>query len=212
MLTSSVAGVEEVSEAELEAVVREAGRLHRRVLSHAQNSESVRRSARAGVASVEHAFLADEAAIATLAETGTTLVPTLVVTDVWRDLPGLTPAQRERQGEIERLHRRSCETAIRLGVEVATGTDTGVRGVMPDMVWREIALLHDHGASPMQAIKAATSNAARLLGVDDEVGTIEAGRLADLILVDGDPLQDLSRLARPNRVMQAGRFIPRPAS
>lgn len=212
MLTSSVAGVEEVSEAELEAVVREAGRLHRRVLSHAQNSESVRRSARAGVASVEHAFLADEAAIATLAETGTTLVPTLVVTDVWRDLPALTPAQRERQDEIERLHRRSCETAIRLGVEVATGTDTGVRGVMPDMVWREIALLHDHGASAMQSIKAATSTAARLLGVDDTVGTIEAGKLADLILVDGDPLQDLSRLARPNRVMQAGRFIPRPLS
>lgn len=209
MLTSSVAGVEEVSASEIEAVVREASRLHRRVLSHAQNSESVRRSARAGVASVEHAFLADEPALATLVETGTTLVPTLTVTDVWKDLAGLTPAERARQGEIERLHRRSCETAIRLGVNVVTGTDTGVRGVMPDMVWREIVLLHDHGASAMVAIKAATSAAARLLGIEADVGSIEPGKRADLILVDGDPLVDLARLERPRLVIQAGRIVPR---
>ncbi len=212
MLTSMVAGVEEVSSAELEAVVREATRLHRRVLSHAQNSESVRRSARAGVASVEHAFLADEAALATLVETGTTLVPTLTVTDVWRDLPGLTAGQRERQGELERLHRRACETAIRLGVDVATGTDTGVRGVMPDMVWREIVLLHDHGASAMGAIQAATAVAARLLGVEADVGTIEVGKRADLLLVDGDPLRDLARLERPRLVIQAGRLVYRGAA
>ena len=197
MLTSRVAGVEEVSLEELEAVVAEARRLQRRVLSHAQNSEAVRRSAMAGVASVEHAFLADDAALETLLETGTTLVPTLTVTDVWKDLPGLTDAQRERQREIERLHRRSCESAIRLGIDVATGTDTGVRGVMPEMVWREIFLLNDHGLSAMGSIQAATSRAATLLGLEAEIGTIEPGKRADLILVDGDPLQDLRRLERP---------------
>ncbi len=212
MLTSSVAGVEEVSQAELEAVVREAARLHRRVLSHAQNSESVRRSARAGVASVEHAFLADEAAIATLAETGTMLVPTLTVTDVWKDLPGLTPGARERQSEIERLHRASCEAAIRMGVEVATGTDCGVRGVMPDMLWREIELLHDHGASAMTAIRAATATAARLLGLLDDIGTVEVGKRADLVLVDGDPLTDLARLEHPRLVVRAGQLVPRVAA
>jgi imidazolonepropionase-like amidohydrolase len=208
MLTSRVAGVEEVSLEELEAVVAEARRLQRRVLSHAQNSEAVRRSAMAGVASVEHAFLADDAALETLLETGTTLVPTLTVTDVWKDLPGLTDAQRERQREIERLHRRSCESAIRLGIDVATGTDTGVRGVMPEMVWREIFLLNDHGLSAMGAIRAATSRAATLLGFESEIGTIEPGKRADLILVDGDPLQDLRRLERPRLVMQAGRLVP----
>jgi imidazolonepropionase-like amidohydrolase len=208
MITTSVAGVEEVSDAELEAIVREADRLHRRVLSHAQNSESVRRSARAGVASVEHAFLADEAALETLLEHGTTLVPTLTVTAVWHELSDLSPAARARQNEIERLHRRSCETAIRLGIPVATGTDTGVRGVMPEMLWREVALLHDHGASPMQAIHAATSTAAGLLGIADEVGTIEAGKVADLILVDGDPLLHLGALARPRLVMRAGTLVP----
>ena len=212
MLTSRVAGVEEVSLAELEAVVEEARRLKRRVLSHAQNSEAVRRSAMAGVASVEHAFLADDAALETLLETGTTLVPTLTVTDVWKDLPGLTDAQRERQRDIERLHRRSCESAIRLGIDVATGTDTGVRGVMPEMVWREIALLHDHGLSAMGSIKAATSRAATLLGLEAEIGTVEPGKRADLILVDGDPLQDLGRLERPRLVMQAGQLVPLPAA
>ena len=208
MITTSVAGVEEVSASELVAVVDEARRLHRRVLSHAQNSESVMRSARAGVASVEHAFLADEAALETLVEHGTTLVPTLTVTAVWHELSDLAPAARTRQHEIERLHRRSCETAIRLGVSVAAGTDTGVRGVMPEMLWREVVLLHDHGAAPMQAIQAATSTAAGLLGIEEDVGTIEVGKVADLILVDGDPLLDLATLAKPRLVMHAGSLVP----
>jgi imidazolonepropionase-like amidohydrolase len=75
------------------------------------------------------------------------------------------------------------------------------------MVWREIALLRDHGASPMAAIQAATSAASRLLGLDAEVGTIEPGRLADVILVEGDPLADLRRLAAPRLVMQGGRVV-----
>ena len=87
-----------------------------KVMSHAQDAESVRRSAVAGVASVEHAWLADRAAIEALAASGAFLVPTLVVTDVNRTLGGLTPVQRERQDMIERRQRASVETAIELGV------------------------------------------------------------------------------------------------
>ena len=199
-----VHGAPELTEDELRAIVETATDLHLRVMSHAQDSESVRRSAAAGVASVEHAWLADRAAIEALAASGAFLVPTLVVTDVNRTLPGLTPVQRERQDLIERRHRASTEAAIELGIPLATGTDTGEVGVTADMVWREIVLLHDHGATPMAAIKAATSAAARLLGVDGEVGTVEPGRQADLVLVDGDPLADLRRLAEPVVVMQAG--------
>lgn len=123
MLTTAVAGVEEMTEGEIRAAVEEAGRLRRRVLSHAQGSEAVVRSARAGVASVEHAFLADEAALDVLAESGAFLVPTLAVTDVWHHLEGLTPAARARQDVIEGYHRRSTETAIKLGIRTATGTD-----------------------------------------------------------------------------------------
>jgi imidazolonepropionase-like amidohydrolase len=176
-------------------------------MSHAQDGESVRRSVAGGVTSIEHAWLADEAAIRALAASGAWLVPTLVVTDVNRTLPGLTAIQRERQDLIEVKHRISTETAIRLGVPLATGTDTGEVGVTADMVWREVALLRDHGASPMTAVKAATSSAARLLGIDGEVGTVAVGKLADLVLVDGDPLVDVGVLARPVGVWQRGQAI-----
>ncbi|OGO55181.1 MAG: hypothetical protein A2Z32_06875, partial [Chloroflexi bacterium RBG_16_69_14] len=202
-----VHGDAELTESEIAAIVAEARRHHIRVMSHAQGSDSVIASARAGVDSVEHAWLADRAAIEAVAASGAFLVPTLVVTDVNRDLSGLTPVQRARQDLIERLHRGSCEAAIEFGVQIATGTDTGEVGVTSDMVWREIALIHDHGASPMAAIQAATSAAARLLGLDDEVGSVEPGKVADLVLVECDPLTDLRRLAVPSVVMQGGRVV-----
>jgi imidazolonepropionase-like amidohydrolase len=204
-----VFGRPELDEDEIRAVVEAARAAGRHVMSHAQDGESVRRSAAAGVRSVEHAWLADESAIETIAAAGAWLVPTLVVTDVNRTLAGLTPVQRERQDLIERRHRDSTEAAIRLGIPLATGTDTGEVGVTADLVWREVALLHEHGASPMAAIRAATSSGARLLGLDAHVGTVEAGKRADLLLVDGDPLGDLTRLARPRLVVQAGAVVSR---
>ena len=202
-----VFGRPELTVDELRGVVSTAGAARRGVMAHAQDSESVRRCAMAGVTSVEHAWLADEAAIEALAASAAWLVPTLVVTDVNRTLPGLTPVQRERQDLIEMRHRASTEAAIRLGVPLATGTDTGEVGVTADLVWREIALLHEHGGSPMAAIQAATSSAARLLGVDDDVGCVEVGKAADLVLVEGDPTADPSVLARPVEVWQRGRPI-----
>jgi imidazolonepropionase-like amidohydrolase len=207
--TRVVNGAPELTLDELRAVVETATELGVKVMSHAQAGEAVRRSAGAGVASVEHAWLADRAAIEALAASGAFLVPTIVVTDVNRTLGGMTPVQRERQELIERRQRTSTETAIELGVPVATGTDTGEVGVTADMVWREIVLLHDHGASPMAAIQAATSAAARLLGVEADLGTIETGKLADLVLVDGDPTTDLRRLATPALVIKGGEIVSR---
>lgn len=212
MLTTAVAGVEEMTEGEIRAAVEEAARLRRRVLSHAQGSEAVVRSARAGVASVEHAFLADEAALSVLAESGAFLVPTLAVTDVWHHLVGLSPAARARQDVIEGYHRRSTETAIRLGIRTATGTDCGVRGVMPDMVAREVRLLHEHGRSAMDAIRSATSWAAELLGFQDTIGVVEVGKRADLLLVEGDPLTDIGALANARVVVKGGRVVHRAAA
>ncbi len=202
-----VHGAPELTEAELRSVVDAAAVLGVKVMSHAQDGESVRRSAVAGVDSVEHAWLADRAAIEALARSGAFLVPTLVVTDVNRTLSGLTPVQRERQDLIEQRHRASTEAAIELGIPIATGTDTGEVGVTADMVAREIALLHEHGASAMAAIRAATSAGARLLGLDDEIGRVAPGYLADVVLVNGDPLADLGRLANPVVVFQAGRQV-----
>ena len=203
-ITSKVAGVEELTRDEVTAIVREATRLHRRVMSHAQSSGAVVNSAKGGVASVEHAFLADRAALETLKSCGTTLVPTLTVTDVWSDIPGVGDDIRANQANLSVVHRRSCETAISLGIPLATGTDCGVRGVMPSMVWREIWNMHDHGLSAVDAIRAGTVNAARLIGIEDEVGTVQVGRRADLILAPGNPLHDLRRLSRLRLVMQNG--------
>jgi imidazolonepropionase-like amidohydrolase len=202
-----VNGAPELTLDELRAVVETATELGVKVMSHAQDAESVRRSAAAGVASVEHAWLADRPAIEALAASGAFLVPTLVVTDVNRTLGGLTPVQRERQGMIERRQRAATEAAIELGIPLAAGTDTGEVGVTADMVWREIALIHAHGASPMAAIRAGTSAAARLLGIDADIGTVEPGKVADLMLVEGDPLADLGRLAAPTLVIQGGVIV-----
>ena len=202
-----VHGAPELTLDELRAIVDTAHAAGRRVMAHAQDGESVGRCARAGVDSVEHAWLADDAAIDALAASGASLVPTLVVTDVNRTLDGLTPLQRERQDLIERRHRASTERAIALGIPLATGTDTGEVGVTADLVWREAQLIAEHGASAMTAVRSATSSAARLLGIDAEVGTIEVGKVADLVVVDGDPLADLRRLAEPVAVFQAGAAV-----
>ena len=204
MLTGPEAGVEELTQAEIEVIVAEATRRGLRSFSHAQNSTSVVRSARGGVHSVEHAFLADEQAIRTLRECGTVLVPTLAVTEVTLERADLPNDYRLRMLDIQRMHWESCEEAIRQGVSVVAGTDCGVPGILPDMLWREICLLNARGMTPMGAIKAATMRAAELLGLEDLIGSIEIGKQADLILVSGDPVKNLSCLSRVALVMKAG--------
>ncbi len=207
MLTNDRAGVPELSAAELAAIVTEAGRLGKSVLAHAQDSASVSAAAVAGVASVEHAFLADEASLVTVAESGVALTPTLVVTDVYRSLENLSGDQRTRQEAVAVAHRASCQKAIELGIPIVAGTDCGLRGVHPDLLWREIVLLEDHGLPPMDAIRAATSLAAQVLGLSAEIGSVQAGKRADLVAVAGRPLEDLRVLSRPMFVMRNGDVV-----
>lgn len=204
MLTSDIAGVQELTSAEMSAMVREARRLRRRVLAHAQSSAAVAAAAQAGVDSVEHAFLADAEALGQLKVSGAVLTPTLSVTDVYSQMPGLPQDVVRRQAEISVLHRASCERAIELGIPVVTGTDCGVRGVFPGMLAREIELLYEHGLPPMDAIRAATVNGARLLGISHEVGTLAVGLRADILVVPGDPVTDLRCLAEPVLVIREG--------
>jgi imidazolonepropionase-like amidohydrolase len=207
MLTTDLAAVEELSVAEMSAMTSEAKRLHRRVLAHAQSSAAVIAAAKAGVDSVEHAFLADEQALRCLKDSGAFLTPTLSVTDVYSRLADLPPESRSRQAEISIKHRESCEMAIRLGIPLATGTDCGVRAIFSDMLALEVELMHSHGLSPMAAIQSATANSARLLGISDEVGTLAPGKRADLLAVMGDPTGDLSTLHRPVMVIKAGDVV-----
>ena len=199
---------DEMSQAELEAVVLEAARHGRRVMSHAENTESVERSVWAGVASVEGGFLADETVQSVLGGTGITYVPLLVTTEHRSDPRGSTGGGRQEHGRVD-LHRRTTEAAIELGVRVAAGTGCGLEGVTSEMLATEVRLLHEHGARPIDAVRAATQRAAELLGLDGEIGIVQTGFVADLILVDGDPLTDLRRLERPSVVVQGGRIVRR---
>lgn len=207
MLANSRAGVPELSAAELAAIVSEARRLGRSVLAHAQDSASVGAAAAAGVASVEHAFLADEEALVAVAESGAALTPTLVVTDVYRSLENLSDDQRARQEAVAVAHRASCQKAIELGIPIIAGTDCGLRGVHPDLLWREMALLADHGLPAKDVIRAATSRAAQVLGLSEEVGSVQAGKRADLVAVGGHPLEELKVLSRPMLVVQNGQVV-----
>jgi imidazolonepropionase-like amidohydrolase len=207
MLTSSLAGVPEFTAAEMALMTTEAKRLRRTVLAHAQSSAAVKAAAEAGVHSIEHAFLADEEALLAIRDNGQFLTPTLAVTDVYSRLAGLSDQRRQRQEEISRRHRASCETAIRLGIPLVAGTDCGVRGIFPGMIALEVELLHDHGLSILDAIRAATVNGAELLGLADEIGTVEAGKRADLLVVDGELARDVTRLRKPSYVVQNGAIV-----
>ncbi len=207
MLTGPEAAVEELTQDEINMLVGEARRRGLRIFSHAQNSVSVMRSARAKVDSVEHAFLADADAIRSLRDNNVTLTPTLAVTEITLERDDLTPEFRSRMLHIRDKHWWSCEEAIRIGVNVVASTDCGEPCIYPSHLWRDIRILHDRGLSKMNAIKAGTSRAAELLGVQASVGTIVAGKQADCILVNGDPLVDMAALGKVALVMQAGQVV-----
>lgn len=207
MLVGGLAGVPELSAVEMTRMTIEAKRLQRTVLAHAQTSAAVVAAARAGVDSVEHAFLADEEALTALAVSNAYLTPTLAVTDVYSRMSDLSDERRRRQEVISVQHRASCEMAVRMGIPLVAGTDCGVPGVLPDMLALEVELLRDHGLSTMAAIRAATVNAARLVGLGHEVGTIEVGKRADLVGVEGDLAADITCLQRPVLVMKHGEVV-----
>jgi len=198
-------GVPQLTFEEIRAIVQTAAMAERRVAAHAHGTEGIKTAIRAGVASIEHGSMLDEEAIRLMKEHGTYLVPTLMAfeTVVAGARSGkLAPWSAKKALEIEPHARRSIQMAIRAGVNIAFGTDAGVfpHGENAE----EFRLLVQAGMTPMQAIQSATVHAARLLGVEDELGTIEPGKLADLIAVRGDPLQDITRLKHVDFVMKGG--------
>ncbi|MEW6399862.1 MAG: amidohydrolase family protein [Bacillota bacterium] len=192
---------------ELSVVVEEAARAGRKVVAHAQAAEGIRACALAGVASVEHGVFLDEASTSLLKDRGVCLVPTLTPSFALLDLfrgEGVPAWIVARAREIRSRHWGSAEMAIAAGVKVAAGTDAGVTLTPHGMVATEVGLLHERGLGEYESILAATRWAAELLGVADEVGTLEPGKAADLILVMGNPMEDLRLLGEPRLVMKAG--------
>jgi imidazolonepropionase-like amidohydrolase len=195
---------------ELEAAVEEAHKAGRPAASHAIGNGGIKNSLRAGIDSVEHGFYLDDEAVNLALKNKAFLVPTLIAVDqiVNNGLKGGIPDWVVRKAESESgHHRESFVLAVKSGVRIAAGTDAGTPFNPHGDLALELAKMVEIGLPPMLALVAATSNAARLLRMDDQIGSVEKGKVADLILVPGDPLQDIGAMRHPAFVMKSGRVV-----
>jgi imidazolonepropionase-like amidohydrolase len=193
---------------EMKAIVADAHRLGRKVAAHAHGAEGIRWASEAGVDSIEHGSYIDDAAIAAMKKNGTYLVPTLYLADWFLENAERigTPADLiAKAREVMPAARKNVARAFAAGVKVGFGTDAAV--YPHGLNAHEFAVMVKLGLTPLQAIQAATINDADLLGWADKVGTIEAGKWADIVAVDGDPLADVTTLERVKFVMKGGEVV-----
>ncbi|MFQ5670656.1 MAG: amidohydrolase family protein [Acidobacteriota bacterium] len=203
-------GVQQYTAEEMRVMVQTAHLTDRKVAAHAHGNAGIKAAIRAGVDSIEHGSELDDEAIALFRRHGTFLVPTLMAQEaVERQAKeGLLSGLRARKAlYIAPRARASFRKAVAGGVKIALGSDSGV--FPHGLQGREFILMVENGMDPMQAILAGTRNAAELLGLENEVGTIEAGKVADLVAVEGNPLERVETLARPLFVMHQGRIVRR---
>ncbi len=196
----------EFTEEELQAGVDEASHFGLKVAVHAHAAQGIKNAILAGAASIEHAEMMDDDLIALAKQHGTYLDMDIYDEECIQAQGklGNEPADfLEHDAQLARIQRESFGKAVRAGVKMAFGTDASVCAYGTS--GKQFAFMVKYGMTPMQAIQAATSNAADLLGHSDEIGSIKAGKYADLIAVSGDPLKDISLLENVEFVMKNGR-------
>jgi len=183
---------------EMQALTEEAHALDRRVMCHALGGRGLRIAIESAVDSIEHGcYLNEEPELLDMmAERGIFFVPTFAVYDFHRKSP--LPHVRERAHQLQEHHVESLRRAFAAGVKIAAGTDAGGHGHPSNAL--EIECLVNAGLTPLQALQAATGRAAECIGREQELGTIERDKLADLIVVAGDPLGDVTILQNPERI------------
>jgi imidazolonepropionase-like amidohydrolase len=197
------------TEEEIKAIVAAAKDYGFRVAAHAHGAEGMKRAIRAGVNSIEHGTFLDDECISLMKQYGTFLVPTIIAGKSTADsakIPGyytaiVTPKALATGPKIQ----ASFVKAYKAGVKIAFGTDAGV--FPHGKNWLEFVYMVEAGMPPMEAIKAATVSAAELLGETNQLGSIEKGKIADIIAVDGDPLKDIRVMGNVKFVMKAGKVF-----
>jgi imidazolonepropionase-like amidohydrolase len=196
-------------DAEVAVMVEEATAAGISVMAHAQGTEGIKTAVRNGVRSIEHGVYLDDEAISMMLERGTWLVPTLMaprgVMEAAEAGAEIPPTVLAKAQLVARAHTESVRRAIAAGVRVAMGTDSGVTRHGRNL--DELGLLVEAGMSPAQALHSATHSAAQLMGLDAELGTIEPGKRADLVLVDGDALEVATLAGRISQVYQDGQLV-----
>lgn len=195
---------------EMKALIDEAHRLGLKVATHAHGTEGIKAAVRAGVDSVEHGIYLDEEACRLMIEHGTYFVPTLWIVDdyfnrykIWN----IPPYAHAKIWAFIPYAKKSADMAIRMHVKIALGTDAGVGEHA--FAAREFAAYVNHGMQPMDAIMTGTSNAAKLIGHYQDFGSVEPGKFADIVAVDGDPLQKIEALQKVSFVMKEGTVYKR---
>jgi imidazolonepropionase-like amidohydrolase len=193
---------------EMKAIVDEARKLERKVAAHAHGAEGIRLAAQAGVASIEHGTFLDDEGARIMVQKGTFLVPTFMAPDAAMQAVNsgaLTGLRAQKTRDAVAAGPKRIALALKYGVPIALGTDAAVGPHGKN--GHEFKLMVDAGMSPTQALVAGTSNAAKLLGWESRVGTLAAGRWADVVAVPGDPLRDITATERPVLVMKGGVIV-----
>jgi imidazolonepropionase-like amidohydrolase len=195
------------SEEEMRAIVETAKDYGMRVAAHAHGAEAMKRAIRAGVTSIEHGTLMDDETISLFKQHNVWYVPTIIagksVSDSARAHPNyFPPVIAGKALSIGPVIQSTFAKAYKAGVKIAFGTDAGVYAHGKN--WLEFVYMTEAGMPPLEAIRCATLNAAELIGVNDKVGTIEKGKFADIVAVDGDPTQDIHVMGKVKFVMKDG--------
>ena len=199
---------QEFTPEELQAAVDEASHFGLRVAAHAHSAEGIKSAIRAGVASVEHATMIDDEGITLAKQHGTYLDMDIYDEECIEEQGrnGTMPADfLEHDRQLGELQRQNFRKAVKAGVKLSFGTDAGVCDY--GTAGKQFAFMVKYGMTPMQAIQAATSSAADLLGRTDQIGSVKSGKFADLVAITGDPLKDVGLLENVQFVMKDGRVF-----
>src|SRR5215471_11714020 len=189
----------------MKAIADEAHKLGRKVAAHAHGTQSIKDAILAGIDSIEHASLIDEEGIRLAKEHGTYLVADIYNDDYILGKAvefGLQQENVDKEKMVGRLQRENFQKAVQAGAKMAFGTDAGVYPHGDNA--KQFFYMVKFGMTPAQAIHAATTSAADLIGRAQDVGTLQAGKYADLIAVSGDPLEDVRALENVGFVMKGG--------
>lgn len=200
------------NEDELRAAVIEAHKANKRVATHAHSVQAIKNSVLAGVDSIEHGSLINDECINLMLERGTFLVPTLkvgysIIKAYEAGKNGIDKEKYEKESSLYNKHRENFEKAYKAGVKIALGTDSGVPGCIFGTTYQELFLMRECNVDIKDIIKIATINSAELLKIEEKYGSIEENKVADFLVLEGNPFQNLENIKKLFAVYKSGKLV-----
>jgi imidazolonepropionase-like amidohydrolase len=197
--------VQELSQEQMAKAAEVAHRANKKVMVHAHGTDGIKAAVRAGVDSIEHGSLLDDEGAQLMVQKGTWLVPTIDVELRTLEMGsqfGVEPVMMAKEAQVVKLKRAGFEKALQYHVKIAFGVDDD-----PDYLDREFEAMVGWGMKPVEALQAATVNASQLLGLSDQIGSLEPGKFADVVGVSGNPLSDIKAINNVVFVMKGGEIV-----